>query len=296
MTTEKGLLMRYSTRSGIAFLITIILASAHAADTPKAKDGADAAVSPLACRLASYGRYQDYAWEHLRSIGIKHVFLNVPAPDMIDPVMKQLDEYQMTAVVLRGDADLSKPTAVDELAAQLAICEQMGVKYMFLSAKSNGAEKRVVFDRLRQAGDIARKHGVTIALETHPDLCTNGDLQLETMKQINHPNVRINFDTGNIHFYNRGAKAPTELKKIIDYVATVELKDQDGGYMSWHFPGLGIGVVDFPAVLGILKDHGFSGPLTMEIEGIRGVQWDETTTKMYIAGSAAYIRSLGTFK
>ena len=88
-------------------------------------------------------------------------------------------------------------------------------------------------------GDIAKKHGVIVALETHPDLGANAAAHLETMRQINHPNVRVNFDTGNITFYNKGTDAVAELKKIIDYVATVELKDHNGQYMDWNFPVLG---------------------------------------------------------
>ena len=68
------------------------------------------------------------------------------------------------------------------------------------------------------------------------------------MKGVNHPNVRINFDTGNIYFYNQNTDVVAELRKIIDYVASVHLKETDGGYESWNFPALGKGVVDFPAV------------------------------------------------
>ena len=102
-------------------------------------------------------------------------------------------------------------------------------------------------DRLRQAGDVARKHGVTISLETHPDLGTNARTHLEPMKTIHHPNVRVNFDTGNITFYNRGTDAVTELKQIVDYVATVEVKDHSGQYMTWNFPALGKGPSISPA-------------------------------------------------
>lgn len=249
----------------------------------------------LACRLSCYGKFQDTAWTHLASIGIKHIFLSVPSPDQVEATKKRLAESGLTAVVLRGDADLSQPSGLDALAVQLKTCEDMGVKYMFLSAKRRGAEKEVIYERLRQAGDIARKHGVTIALETHPDLGTNGDVHLETMNRINHPNVRVNFDTGNIHFYNRNADAPTELKKIIDYVATVEVKDHKGEYMTWNFPALGQGTVDIPEVLRILKEHGYSGPLTIEVEGIRGIEWDESQTQENIADSAAYLRSLAKF-
>ena len=116
------------------------------------------------------------------------------------------------------------------------------------------------------------------------------------MRRINHPNVRVNFDTGNITFYNKGRDAATELKKIIDYVATVEVKDHSGRYMSWEFPVLGTGVVDFPAVLKVLEEHGFRGPITIEVEGVKGVEMSEAQTKQYIADSIRYVQSLGDFQ
>ena len=59
---------------------------------------------------------------------------------------------------------------------------------------------------------------------------------------------------------------------------------------------LGTGVVDFPAVLKVLKEHHFQGPVTMEVEGFQGVVLDEAQTKKYIGDSAAYIKSLGNFR
>jgi sugar phosphate isomerase/epimerase len=247
----------------------------------------------LACRLTNYGNFQDAAWTHLPSIGIKHVFMNVPPPDQVETSKKRLADHGLKAVVVRGRADLSRPSCIDELAVQLETCEKMGVKYMFLSPKHPGVSKEVACERLRRAGEIAKKHGVTIALETHPDLGTNGDVHLETMKQVNHPNIRVNFDTGNITYYNKNVNVPTELEKIIDYVATVELKDHNGQYQTWNFPALGKGVVDIPSVLRILKKHGYTGPLVMEIEGVQGIEKNEAEIKKDIADSAAYVRSLG---
>ena len=261
-----------------------------------AQAAADQPANPLACRLTNYGKYEEAAWTHLPEIGVHYVFMSVPAPDQVEATMKRLKDHGLTALVLRGNTDLSKESCVDELAGQLATCEKMGVKYMFLSAKLNGAEKSVVYDRLRRAGDIAKNHGVTIALETHPELCTNGDVQVETMKAINHPNIRVNFDTGNITYYNKGTGAAAELKKSIDYVATVEFKDHTGEFETWNFPVLGKGKVDFPAIVKILREHNYSGPVTLEYEGVKGVQRNEAETKTAIADSVAYIRSLGSFK
>ncbi|MFH1740090.1 MAG: TIM barrel protein [bacterium] len=284
--------MKYSTRRAV--IMAIILLPLALGCIAEAADGETKPESVLACRLANYGKYQEAAWTHLPSIGIQYVFLNVPAPDQVEATQKKLAEHGLTAVVLRGDTDLSQESSIGEMAVQLETCEKMGVKYMFLSPKRHGAEKEVIYERLRQVGDVAQRHGVIIALETHPDLGTNGDVHLETMKQINHPNIRVNFDTANIHFYNKDTDAPTELRKIIDYVATVEVKDHDGKFESWYFPALGKGVVKIPEVLQILKEHGYTGPITMEIEGIKGVEWDEEETKKVIADSAAYMRSLET--
>jgi len=167
---------------------------------------------------------------------------------------------------------------------------------MFLSPKHGEASKEVACQRLRQAGEIARKHGVIIALETHPDLGTNAAEHLETMQRINHPNVRVNFATGNITFYNQGLNAVDELKKIMPYVATVEIKDHKGEFKVWDFPVLGTGVVDIPGVLKVLKAHGYRGPITMEIEGVTGVKRSLEQIKREIAESVQYLRSLAKFK
>ena len=227
---------------------------------------------------------------------MQYVFIDVPKPEELALTKHRLTRHALAPLVLRGETDLGQPRSLDELAAQLAICEKMGVKYMFLSPKHTGVTKEVAYERLRQAGEIAGKHGVTIALETHPDIGTNGDVHRETMERVNHPNICVNFDTGNVTFYNKGTDAVTEMKKVIDYVATVELKNHDGKYMSWNFPAIGKGVVDFPGVLQLLEQHGFKGPITIEVEGIQGLEMNEAQTKSYIAQSVAYIKSLGEFK
>ena len=39
---------------------------------------------------------------------------------------------------------------------QLATCEKMGVRYLFLSPRHTGVDKEIACERLRRAGDIAR--------------------------------------------------------------------------------------------------------------------------------------------
>jgi sugar phosphate isomerase/epimerase len=246
----------------------------------------------IACRLSSYGKYEEAAWQHLPSIGVHHVFLGVPEPGEIADVQQRLSDHELKPLVMRGQADLGESRSLDALAGQLAICAKMNVHYMFLSPKHTGASKETAYERLRQVGEIANRHGVVVALETHPDLGTNADVHRETMKHVDHLNVRVNFDTGNITYYNDGADVVAELKKIIDYVATVELKDHGGQPKTWDFPALGQGKIDFAGVLDVLRANGYEGPITLEVEGIEGKPWTEDQTKQAIADSVAFLHKL----
>ena len=247
---------------------------------------------PLACRLSCYGKYQDEAWTHLPALGVHYVYMQVPAPDAVGPLQKKLQEHGLKALVLGGRCDLSRADFLKEMAPQLQACKSLGVHHLFLSPKHDKIERDEVYARLRRLGELAKRFDVTLVLETHPDLGTNGAVQVETMKAVHHPNVRVNFDTGNITFYNHDTDAAAELARSIDYVATVELKDHGGGYKAWDFPALGQGKTNFEGVFRLLKKHGFHGPMTIEVEGVSGRTLDREQTKQVIADSVAYLRNL----
>ena len=247
----------------------------------------------LACRVQSYAPFLAVAYEHLASLGIRHVELPVPQPADVAGVVQRLRQSGLTATTLHGECDVRRADVAATVAAQMPALAALGTRILFVSAKSDGTPLATVYERLRAAGEVAARHGVIIALETHPDLATNGATALATMRGVVHPNVRINFDTANIHFYNEGADCVSELRQIARYVASVHLKDTNGGYRNWHFPALGRGVVDFAGVFETLDAVGFDGPCTLEIEGIEGEQKTERLICDRIAESLGYLRGLG---
>jgi inosose dehydratase len=136
---------------------------------------------------------------------------------------------------------------------------------------ADAGERTTVIDHLRQIGDAAGELGMTVALETHKGPTQNAASMLELMDDVNHPSVRLNFDTGNIGYYNPGANPLDELEKVKHLVRNVHLKDSRGGFEEWYFPAVGDGgALDFVRVREILDGVGFLGPYTIEIEGIAG--------------------------
>ncbi|MBN2445168.1 MAG: sugar phosphate isomerase/epimerase, partial [Phycisphaerae bacterium] len=84
-----------------------------------------------------------------------------------------------------------------------------------------------------------------------------------------------------------------ELRKVLKCVGAVHLKDTNGGYHTWNFPALGRGVVDFRRTFELLDSVDFTGPFTMEIEGIEGEKKSERLICDRIAESLGYLRGLG---
>lgn len=247
----------------------------------------------VACRIASYGAFQHRAWDHLPTLGVRHVEAPVPPRGEAGELRERLRRHGLEAASLQGKVELASPDAVSQADVCFEACAALDVPRLFLSVKRGGMDPETAYDRLRRLGDAAAHHGVTVVLETHPDLLTNGDLARQTMQAVDHPHVRLNFDTANVYYYNRGVTARGELAKCIDYVAAVHLKDTGGGYRAWDFPALGAGVVDFPAVVAMLDARGFSGPYTMELEGQEGVEYTEASRLAMVSESVAHLRRIG---
>ncbi len=247
----------------------------------------------IACNLGSYRQFGANAYTHLAEIGLTNVEIGVPADDAVDKWQSDLKAHGLTATSLLGRCDVQSETVVTDFQRTLNIANEMDVKVIFVSVHAGETDKRVVYERLRAIGENAEPLDVKVCLETHPDMAHNGDIALETMRGVNHPNIRINFDTGNVYYYNHDVNAVKEVEKIIDYVGAVHLKDTNGGYRTWHFPTLGEGVVDYKAVFQTLNDAGFYGPFTMELEGIEGENLDEAGVQARVADSLQHLKDIG---
>ena len=161
----------------------------------------------------------------------------------------------------------------------------------------DAAKRGTVLDQLRRIGDTAGALGVTVALETHKGPTQDADAMLALMAELDHPHVRLNFDTGNIAYYNRGADPVAELRRVAHLVRNVHLKDNRGGFEDWYFPALGDGgAVDFRRVREVLDAVGFAGPYTIELEGIGGEPEPGLEGRQdRVARSVEHLRTCGYF-
>jgi L-ribulose-5-phosphate 3-epimerase len=162
---------------------------------------------------------------------------------------------------------------------------------------TNPEERGVVVGHLKKLGDLADGLGMDLTLETHKGPTQNARSMLALMAEVDHPRVRLNFDTGNIAYYNEGADPAEELDQVKHLVRSVHLKDNRGEFEDWYFPAIGDGgAVDFVRVREILDGIGFAGPYTIEIEGIGGEPEPGLDARRdRVARSVEHLHSCGYF-
>ncbi len=199
-----------------------------------------------------------------------------------------------------GGGDLRTPEGFETTAGRIRFARQAFGATLAVSNAGQPAtseERATVVDHLRQLGDLAAELGMDLSLETHKGPTQNARSMLELMAEVDHPRVRLNFDTGNIAYYNPGADPVAELDQVKHLVRSVHLKDNRGAFEDWYFPAVGDGgAVDFRRVRQVLDGVGFLGPYTIEIEGIGGEpEPGPEVRKERVARSLRHLRSCGYF-
>ena len=199
-----------------------------------------------------------------------------------------------------GGANILTPEGLGLTLLRIQFAKRwFGVKVVVSGAGQPASmdEHDIMIESLRTLGDAARALDLTIALETHKGPTQNAEAMLALMAELDHPYVRLNFDTGNIAYYNRGVDPLDELKKVKHLVRNVHLKDNRGGYEDWYFPALGAGgAVDFRRVREVLDEVDFLGPYTVEIEGVEGEAEPGLDGRVErVALSAAHLEACGYF-
>lgn len=189
-----------------------------------------------------------------------------------------------------GHADLHTSAGLDILRKQVDMAADFGARYFTVSAPERSS---TVYDHLLELAECALRRGLVICLETHPPLVPDAAGGLQTMRDLQHSNIRINFDTANPYYYNESIDVVAELEKLAGYVAHVHLKESRKRYHDWYFPALGEGSIDFPGVFRVLTAAGFYGPYSLELEGIEGEERTLALHHTRVATSVEYLRNLG---
>ena len=129
-----------------------------------------------------------------------------------------------------------------------------------------------VIDSLGSLSAMAERYGVTLCVKAHVGASIyNTPTTLRAMEEISSPAFGIDMDPSHIH---RAGENPVEaIAAVISRVKHVHIRDCKG---RQHGPGTpadqanGRGDVDLVGYVRTLHEHGYAGPLDLEVIGTKG--------------------------
>jgi hypothetical protein len=238
--------------------------------------GQDAPETPLA--------FEDFMLS-LEGLGIDGVSLESCFIPRFDPhslagIKSHLDALGMDRVYAWGHPDGleggQNEAAYHEMVEHIAYASAIGAKVMRVVGSSlryrfepHAPQLKKLTRMFSKAAAIAAQAGVKLALENHIDY--NSDEILQLLKDVNSPNLGVNFDSGN---FLRVLDDPVEaMRKLAPHVLATHIKDlrpvKGVRADAWHFFSCvptGDGLIQNEALARILKETGYEGFLAVEID------------------------------
>ena len=167
----------------------------------------------------------------------------------------------------------ARTIALSDFAANLGV-KSIGAHVGFVPHDKEHPDYVAVRDLVRRICDHAQRHGQTFALETGQE---PAETLLAFFKDVDRPNLGINFDPANMILYGTGD--PIEALGVLrHHVISVHAKDgvwpvKDVVGALGHEKALGSGDVGIPAFVAKLKEIGYQGSVNVEREGTNPEAW-----------------------
>jgi len=210
---------------------------------------------PQALRIVS-----ECGFDHVEiaSIGgmCEHVSPREITPDYAAALAERLKQANLKAFAFSGHVDLTREDEADDFLKKMELAAAIGCKV--INTNAGPAAGLDSFRRhLRKVIDRAEKLELTVCLESHGDIIGTAKNAAALFRKINHPLIRMNYDTGNTYYYSKGAAAvEDDVLYALEYLAYVHIKDiHIDGDRAYYRP-LGMGDINLYGFFDALKQLG----------------------------------------
>lgn len=186
--------------------------------------------------------------------------------------------------------DAKRHAEIEGIEKVIDACEYVGAHFIRIYGGNLVAgdtdhlpERRAkLVESMRYLGEKAAAKDVTLVIENHFNtMCVSAKDSYSVIKEINHPNVKILYDQANLSFTeNEGYEEAIAIQQ--DEVAYMHVKDlvfKEGVSFSSDEVShpeeskrnvytriVGEGVIAWPEILKLVREHGYDGWLSMEYE------------------------------
>jgi sugar phosphate isomerase/epimerase len=168
-------------------------------------------------------------------------------------VRAMMAQEGLDAVAISAHFDNGLPEAEAMLKRRLHFAAALGARYVITNSTSEDCRSRFLRN-IEASLPLTEALDLVIALENpghgKTDMMRTGEMARDVIKQINHENLRLNYDVGNALTCSEGAIRPEDdLLQALDVSCHMHLKDMQMENDSWRYVALGQGAIDYQTVL-----------------------------------------------
>jgi sugar phosphate isomerase/epimerase len=152
--------------------------------------------------------------------------------------------------------------ALEVLKNRIRQASAAGMGQVLTFGHTKGGNRKVWLERFKELGPIARDHNVLLVVKQHGGETGTGAVCAEITRELNHPNIKVNYDAGNVMYYLHVDPLP-DIRKCADEVRSFCIKD----HRLWPKDqdcGPGLGEIDHYRLLAPVAYTGLTMPLCCE--------------------------------
>ncbi|MEQ1824536.1 MAG: sugar phosphate isomerase/epimerase family protein [Pirellula sp.] len=301
---------------------TILSIAAGVLAAPRFSIGGPSNVAQPSLGFSQYGMKTlplDAALKVCAEIGYKHVELSLNAGYDTEPTAFSSESRKVAASMLK-ELKLGLPclmvmmslVADDKSHTQalelIAAASQLGRDLVpdqppILETILGGSpgkwdqQKAGMADRLNDWVAAAEKAKTVIAIKAHANSAVNSpDRLLWLLDQVKSPAIQVAYDYS--HFEMQGIDMEESMRLLLPRTRFIHVKDSQGDAAKFQFLLPGEGRTDYVKYFTLLRQHGYSGPVCVEVSGqvFNKPNYDPVAAakQCYTTLSAAMKKAFGT--
>jgi sugar phosphate isomerase/epimerase len=141
-----------------------------------------------------------------------------------------------------------------------------GIGQVLTFGHTRGGNRKVWVARFKELGPLAKDNGVMIVVKQHGGETGTGKVCAEIIREVSHPNIKVNYDAGNVMDYLRlsPAKVIEDLQSCAAEVRSFCIKDHRDFPPPHRDCGPGLGEIDHYRLLAPVAFTGRTMPLCCE--------------------------------
>lgn len=232
----------------------------------------------IACMTLPYSRFPlTRALEGIKEAGFKYVAwgtthledgesVPVLAPDAAPARARDLAstcrDMGLEPVMMFSMIYPEAPTGLQVLKQRIEQASAAGIPQVLTFGHTKGGNRQVWLDRFIELGPIAEDLNVTLVVKQHGGETGTGEACAKITREVNHPNIKVNYDAGNVLDYLDKDPIP-DIKTCVDEVRSFCIKD----HRNWPKDedcGPGLGEIDHYKLLAPVMHTGLTIPLACE--------------------------------